>query len=305
MHLRSHSWPPALTQVPLHIQMGAIVEHLRQLSPLGEQAVRGIWIEASQRTAVFNSLHGPDGDLVIAIADMDILCSHPSLTWCTRFHDEIANAKIVFVDGNLNADSLRFVCTTAHQGGARILFEPVSLAKCLSPIHAQVLELLDIITPNELELARMCHVLQETRSQSTEALNTTGIQAQCRALLGAGVRIVVVTRGAKGVLAAISAADPHAKPHGAALQSIPGVVILPQPTSVEHDGVVYVEVPAIPLSETELVNTLGAGDAFAAGLIYGMSRGLLLPGALQCGIYAAWHSVRTESTVSKVIKGFL
>lgn len=48
-----------------------------------------------------------------------------------------------------------------------------------------------------------------------------------------------------------------------------------------------------------------AGDGFAAGLMYGLTRSLPLPAALQCGAYVAWRTLQIPGTVDPALADFL
>ena len=48
-----------------------------------------------------------------------------------------------------------------------------------------------------------------------------------------------------------------------------------------------------------------AGDAFCAGLMYALARGLGFPAALQCGGYAAWRTLQVDTAVWGGLHGFL
>ena len=89
------------------------------------------------------------------------------------------------------------------------------------------------------------------------------IAACARALLAEGVRAVVVTLGAAGVLAALAPSAPECRPEALDearyVAALPGVPAMPQPRVRREAGAVYIRLDAIPLEPPGLVNTLGAG----------------------------------------------
>ena len=97
------------------------------------------------------------------------------------------------------------------------------------PVPLEELALADIVTPNETELRILLGLAPDDPSDSLDL---------CRRLLDAGVRTVVLTRGARGALV------------------------------VEAGGVA--EVPAFPVP---VVDTTGAGDAFSATLAVSLAEG--------------------------------
>ena len=61
--------------------------------------------------------------------------------------------------------------------------------------------------------------------------------------------------------------------------------------------------PALPL--TEVVNTTGAGDAFLAGVVYAMSKGLEFPQTAQYGLMAARATLMSNKAVNLNIANIL
>ncbi|MGM0386722.1 MAG: ribokinase, partial [Actinomycetota bacterium] len=137
--------------------------------------------------------------------------------------DTIAAAGIVVLQGEIPRDGIERAAALAT---GRLV---VNLAPVLE-LDRWVLEAADPLVVNEHEAALALDQLGLPAPDGTEAA--------VRALLGAGVRSVVVTLGADGALVA------------------------------DGDGVARVTSPAV-----RVVDTTGAGDAFAGALAFRLSRG--------------------------------
>ncbi|QDP39571.1 PfkB family carbohydrate kinase [Radiobacillus deserti] len=96
-----------------------------------------------------------------------------------------------------------------------------------------------------------------------EIFSVQGAKIACQHILDRGAKQVIITMGADGVFYA----------------------------SKEESG----HVPAI---QTEVVDVTGAGDAFAASIIYGLSIGQNLEKACQLGVAAASLTLQTEASVA-------
>eukprot|EP00668_Euglena_longa_P014385 GGOE01018372.1.p1 GENE.GGOE01018372.1~~GGOE01018372.1.p1 ORF type:complete len:388 (-),score=65.92 GGOE01018372.1:97-1233(-) len=287
-----------------------LVAHLQSLGPLGSRSSRGIQILTGERTARFCAIHGVAGDLVCAVADMDILKRHPTLQQCMLHLPDIVAAKVVFIDGNMVPETMKVICSSVHAGRGVVVFEPVSISKCEPAVLCGALPFFDYVTPNASELIHMHNIfkrMNESPDNILEEGQPGAILQACQALVGAGVKVVVVTLGAAGAMAALRKGHPQYPQMRSTppLVQLPQVATLPAPLWSDEGDLVTVTVSAIPVPPKDLCNTLGAGDAFAAGLCFALARGLQLPNALQCGVYAAWHSVRTEHTVCSTLQGFL
>ncbi len=69
--------------------------------------------------------------------------------------------------------------------------------------------------------------------------------------------------------------------------------------AMTHDGTVYSK-PNFKLNPDLIVSTVGAGDAFAAGMLYGIHQGWELDRALELAHAAAAASLRSATTVESV-----
>ena len=110
-----------------------------------------------------------------------------------RSHDLIAHAEVVIVDGNLPIEVAEWVLAVASVAGARVLLEPVSVAKAarIAPMLRRDRPVF-AITPNLDELAALAG---EPVADTTEA-----ITAAARRLQDRGVAYLWVSRGQRGSL---------------------------------------------------------------------------------------------------------
>jgi pseudouridine kinase len=73
--------------------------------------VQGCWVLAGQTTSTYMSLHGPAGDLAVAVNDMRILeCLTPELL--AAHAERVRHAAALVVDCNLTADALACAALT-------------------------------------------------------------------------------------------------------------------------------------------------------------------------------------------------
>ncbi|KAJ2399194.1 hypothetical protein GGF41_008183 [Coemansia sp. RSA 2531] len=125
---------------------------------------------AGARTAVYNALHQPNGDLLAAVADMDIngMLSEQQIY---KAFDELQPG-VVGLDGNLSTQALSTAIILAASQQACVVFEPTSVPKCASVLGAlsridrsgttsSVNGLVQVITPNALELQEMAKIALE------------------------------------------------------------------------------------------------------------------------------------------------
>ena len=88
----------------------------------------GLRVVEKATTASYCALMDADGDLVTAIADMNVLDSiTPELVGA--FQDQILAAPLVVVDGNVPIDSLEYLCSICGPASVPVWFEPTSLDK--------------------------------------------------------------------------------------------------------------------------------------------------------------------------------
>jgi pseudouridine kinase len=135
------------------------------------------------RTATYLSLHGPDGDMALAVNDMAIL-EQLTPNWCVAHLPVIALPSLQLLDCNLPE------ATLAHLLARDVtsVVDTVSVAKCerLRPWLSRVA----LLKCNRLEASAMTQCPTDTVAQALEA---------AQALVRMGARRSVVTLGADGV----------------------------------------------------------------------------------------------------------
>ncbi|KAJ2059889.1 hypothetical protein GGI17_004091 [Coemansia sp. S146] len=122
------------------------------------------------RTAVYNALHQPNGDLLVAVADMDINSMLSEQQIAEAFDG--LDPGVVGLDGNISTLALSTAIMLAASKKACVVFEPTSVPKCASVLFAlssisrsgaasSINGLVQIVTPNALELQEMAKAALE------------------------------------------------------------------------------------------------------------------------------------------------
>ncbi|KAJ2395554.1 hypothetical protein GGI23_004260 [Coemansia sp. RSA 2559] len=190
-------------------------------------------LDPPARTAVYSSLHQPNGNLVSAIADMGIN-DMISIRHVEEAFKELKPC-VVGIDGNFPAPVLSSAIALAKHHGTCVVFEPTSVPKCTRILSALALirrskaianigGLVQMITPNKLEIKAMaeaavnCELVEsrptaDTVSEIAEKHSTLDAAMILDALtLFPVFPIQIITLGDKGV-AVVSPMPGHkAKP---------------------------------------------------------------------------------------------
>ncbi|KAI7874978.1 Ribokinase-like protein [Lichtheimia hyalospora FSU 10163] len=113
-------------------------------------------------TAVYNALHSGDGQLVAAIADMDIFDKMDSTKVVNTLKTEIPS--IVCIDGNIPTHTMESVSTLCAEMGIPVLFEPTSVPKSLKIFSGSTIatRAIRFTTPNQYELEAMSETAKAT-----------------------------------------------------------------------------------------------------------------------------------------------
>lgn len=146
--------------------------------------VAGVKALAGQRTATYLSMHGPDGDMALAVNDMAILESlTPALLQAEPAM--CPHADVLVLDCNLSAPTLAWLLEQATQP---VFVDAVSVAKCqrLVPVLGRV----HTLKVNRIEAQALCGTVVGTVDDARRA---------ALALHGMGVQRVVLSLGALGV----------------------------------------------------------------------------------------------------------
>lgn len=139
---------------------------------------------AGGRTATYLSLHGADGDMGVAVNDMDILDQlKPALL--QQHAALLQGAAAVMVDSNVRPDVLAWLAQ--HLPQQALFAEAVSVAKCTKLLP--VLGALHTLKANRMEAQALSGMpIEDARSA----------MAAARALHQRGVRRVVISLGEQG-----------------------------------------------------------------------------------------------------------
>lgn len=162
----------------------AILRHMRDLAVDMSQTI----VTPDKPTAEYAALLGPDSDLVLGIADMDILdlftAAHVDRAW-----PHLASTSWLFADCNLPAETLAAIIARKHGARFRLAVDAVSALKVLR--LPQDLAGIDILFLN----------LDEAKALLEPAAISSPERA-ARSLQARGVGDVVLTLGPKGFLVA-------------------------------------------------------------------------------------------------------
>ena len=139
-------------------------------------------------TSTYLYLTGPDGDMALAVSDMEI-CSRITPAYLTANLGLLQNAQLVVADANIPAESLAFLAENLE---IPLFCDPVSTTKAekLRPI----LHKIHTLKPNRLEAELLSGVPIHCAEDAVKAADR---------LLELGVHRVFISMGADGVLAAM------------------------------------------------------------------------------------------------------
>ncbi len=191
---------------------------------------------AGVNSGTYTAVLDDSGEMVLALAHMDV-CAQQTPEWLRQCAAQRAAARLVVADLNLPAESVAQLLQDAQTSAAPLVIVAVSEPKMANlPADLSGLNLL-ILNVGELH-ARV------GRNLNTEA----DIAAACREVHAQGVRRIIVTRGAQGVLYSEYSeySDDHdGKDNGGSLSHIPA--------------------PAVTVRDVT-----GAGDSFSAAVCWSL-----------------------------------
>jgi len=160
-------------------------------------------------TATYLAILGPDGDLLNAIADMDVLNEIPVPNEAT-----IASADYLVVDANPTVGKLVEAAQTAYRFDTTVIFDPTSVPKAaVVGRNSDFLSCVSYAFPNVDELLHMTKSTSANlRSKFLYENDFALLKEYTKEVLG-GMHSksahLVVTLGAKGVFLASKAGDNH------------------------------------------------------------------------------------------------
>lgn len=162
---------------------------LRHLESLGVN-VRSVEVADGSPTAEYVAVLGPDNDLALGIADMDVF-DRFGIEALDRAWNPLAACDWVFMDCNMPAVTIAALLARKQQGGFRLAVDTVSSPKALR--LPDDLAAIDLLFTNEDEANTLLHRGDDDRLDAVDA---------ARALRRRGAASVVVTMGARGAMIA-------------------------------------------------------------------------------------------------------
>lgn len=243
-----------------------IKTHLKDELKIGTE---GIVTVEGKRSAVYASMHDERGELLTAVADMDILETSIAVEHFNKHVGKLRDTDVVFLDGNLSRDVLSAICTVSHQKNLTVFHDPTSVSKCSKAVDAGCLAMIDWLKPDESETWEMARHYIKKMGMDRKLNNLS----DCISVLveHAGVKNILVTRGASPVL------------HGHISQSTRRLQI------DEYD----------PLPVERVVSVTGAGDSFCAGVIFGLVTEQPIHRCIQYGLRASQLSLMTSRPINE------
>ncbi|CAO3645341.1 unnamed protein product [Cunninghamella blakesleeana] len=113
-------------------------------------------------TAVYNAFHSKDGQLISAVADMNIFDNLDLSNINDIF--KTYNPSLVCFDGNVSAKSMETITSTCKSFGIPAFFEPTSIPKSLRIFESKEIILtksINYTSPNQYELEAMVDKLKQ------------------------------------------------------------------------------------------------------------------------------------------------
>lgn len=233
---------------------------------LEETRRRGVDVSQSivlkgENTGTYTALLDSSGEMFLAFANMDIYdkCT-PAMLRDKWPH--IAAAKLVIADTNLPADTLQELIQRCLEESIPLFIDPVSSEKAKKLPYD--LSGVTAIFPNLEEAVQLAHTPLTMEQDVVDMFHLEPDHAKvANVILERGVKHVFITLGSKGAL------------------------------YVGEEGEQFF--PPIP---TQVVEVTGAGDAFLAGIVYGVTHDQSYLTSCEYGLAAAHITLQTSQSTS-------
>ena len=223
-----------LRQRPLFISAvgsdGAGREILQELQSRGV-STRGVKVCRGSTTSMVACTFDATGNLTNGVADTSLVERELDCQWVEKFRKEIEGCKLLVLEANLHAQTLKACVDIAHKSRVPVFYEPVSVTKSVRVLP--VLSKVTYLSPNEAELSEIAaaiekaeawrkrHTTSNSNSSSSSSsssssreskskgfdgfgglLPTDEVARQAQLVRSLGAKNVLVTRGREGVYAA-------------------------------------------------------------------------------------------------------
>ncbi|MDI4648338.1 carbohydrate kinase [Cohnella hashimotonis] len=217
---------------------------------------------SGEKTGSYTAILDEGGEMFIAFADMEIYERITPHTLEEKW-PHIAASKLVVADANLPADSLAWLARRCGDAGLPLFVDPISPEKA-KKLPAR-LDGIAAVFPNLAEARQLAgEVGGEVGLETLPVEGEAEWAALARSILARGAGHVLITLGKHGAYCA-------------------------GPNGGRH-------LPALPV---QVVDVTGAGDAFLAGVAYGVLRGESFADACRSGLAAARIALETASSSSE------
>ncbi|MGE5701230.1 MAG: carbohydrate kinase family protein [Clostridia bacterium] len=207
-----------------------------------------------KRTGRYLSLHDHSGEMMAAVADMEIMEAWDEHR-VQRAIGLMAQADGVFLDANLPEAALRRLVAGAIDAGCFVVIDPVSVAKAQK--CKGLLQGVTLFTPNCDEAEVLTGIHGRTKAD---------VEAMADSLFTQGVKHVMITWG----------------PNGVCIRS-------------EN------ETGWLPAAKVTVRDVTGAGDAFTAGVMFGLHESESVFEQAVYGIAMAGAALSSETSVAEAI----
>ena len=213
----------------------------------------------NEKTGLYLAHLDSRGDLIGAISDMNVL-KYINRDYLYKRRKIIDRASILVFDSNISKEAIEYLLNRKKDKKGITVVETVSLDKSKKLIEH--LDLIDYITPNISEAEALLKLeIAENISLSQRLSN---IKKEYRQ--NSSLPVMIISCGSKGVYLLTDKKEEF----------------------IEADL----------LDESEIVETTGAGDALAAGIVDGLARGEDLEKSIKYAIKIASLTIKSSFTVN-------